>query len=154
MKTSEIIFIDIDNEEGVDKWYDLISKERTMDSATKEDWLGCHILEIYYKGNHVGYIAYRRYGGNYCLACIYVLAEYRHQGIATAAIRKLNYMLNDFGTWLFGFVHKENLNAILLYIKLGFKFLNKERTLYSCGIATSDTCDLTEDGFYEFGKRL
>lgn len=153
MKTSELIFKDIDNQHQVDIWYDLISKEPTMDSAHKEDWVGEHIYEIYYKNKLVGYISYSRWLDSYCLSCVYILSEHRHQGIATAAIRKLNFQLKGKGVCFYGFVHKDNLGAIVMYNKLGFKFLDSNRTGYIYDLPNQH-CVMTEDYFYEFGKRL
>lgn len=153
MKTNELIFKDIDNEKQVDIWYDLICKEKVMDSGHKEDWVGEVIYEIYYKNQLVGYIAYSRWYDSYCLSCIYILSEFRRQGIATAAIRKLNFQLKGKGVWFYGFVHKDNSGAIFMYHNLGFKYLTKNGAGYLYE-APNENCTISNDGFYEFGKRL
>lgn len=153
MKTNEIIFQDIDNQRNVDFWYTLISAEPVMDSAKKDDWVGETIYEIYHKNNLVGFISYSRWGDAYCLSCIYILSAYRNQGIATAAIRKLAYQLKSKTKNFYGFVHKDNANAIKMYHGLGFKYLNQARFGYIYE-NPNDDCAITDDGFYEFGKVL
>lgn len=153
MKTNEITFYDIDNEEMVNFWYNLISAEPIMDSGKKEDWVGETIYQIHYKNNLVGFIAYSRWKNAYCLSCIYILEPYRHQEIATTAIRKLAYQLKSKTNGFYGFVHKDNVNAIKTYRKLGFKYLNKARSGYIYD-SPNDDCVVTDDGFYEFGKVL
>ena len=152
MKTNELTLKHIDNAFGVNMWYDLISKEPVMSSHKKEDWVGENIHEIFYQNKLVGYISYSRWENQYCLSCVYILEEFRHKGIATAAIRKVFFQLKGLGEYLYGFVHKDNSNAISMYSKLGFKFLNASHETYLYE-TPNDKCCLNE-GFYEFGKRL
>ena len=147
MKTSDITLSPIDNENHVNLFWESIKNEPTIDNMKKEDWVGEFIYDIYYKGNHAGFISYSNWKESCCLSCVYVFPKYRRLGIATAAIRKIYYMTKDY-QFFYGFVHKNNF-AIKMYQNLGFKFLDKNG-FYSVDNPTVDSCKITQN-FYEFG---
>lgn len=151
MKTSEVILKEIDNQEHVNLFWETIKNEPVIDSMRIEDWIGEFIYDIYYKGNHVGFISYSNWEGTCCLSCIYIFPKYRRIGVATAAIRKVFYMVKGF-KYFYGFVHKNN-PAINIYLKLGFKFLDKNKTGYCLTDYNDPNCLMTGD-FYEFGKEM
>ena len=131
MKTSEIELKEIGHPINVKKWLDAIENEKHIDTFNKEEWIGEHCYEIWYKKGLVGFISYSRWNENdYCLSSIYIYEWFRHKGIATAAIRKLEYALKNRAKTFYGFVHKDNKYAIQTYLKLEFRFLNKDKTGY------------------------
>lgn len=149
MKTNELILNPIDNKNHVDLFWETIKDEPAIDNMHKEDWIGEFIYDIYYKNNHVGFIAYSIWEESCCLSCIYIFEPYRRLGIASAAIRKIMYMNRNYN-FFYGFVHKDN-KAIKMYQKLELKFLNKFKTGYTITEPSPDNSCLYDD-FYEFGK--
>lgn len=151
MKTNELILKPIDNKEHVRLFWDSIKNEPAIDSMTYSDWVGEFIYDIYLDQQHVGFIAYSNWEGHCCLSCVYILPDYRRQGIATAAIRKLLYTVKF--DIVYGFVYKHN-PAIEIYPKLGFKFLDKNSRNYIVADYNSPDCFMTKDEFLEFGKEI
>lgn len=153
-----VTFKDLDNH-NLDLFYECIDSCPVMDyeSRNHADWVGCQLYEIWTKKGLAGFIGYCRYNNNglndYCLACIYILEEYRRKGIAKTSIRHLENILRVKQCHtMFGFCHLDNKNAIDMYIKLGFKFLNPERNAFSISEPTRDnTCQWFPD-WAEFGK--
>ncbi len=155
MKTSELRFQEIENQVNVGHFLNIIKQQAGMENEPKDTWVGEFIYEIIYKDKEVGYIAYSNWNNSCCLSCVYINERYRNQGIATASIRKLQFMITQKKTYkiMYGFVHKTNKNAIQLYKKLGFKYLDNNG-YYTVLDPSEDKCKLDKGIFYEFGKEL
>lgn len=143
-------FVPITHPHNVDLWWKLISEEPRFENDSKSDWVGEHIFEIHEGNTLVGFISYSCWEeGDYCLSCVYILAEYRRKGYASQAIRKLLNKVKNETNIVYGFVHKDNSEAIKLYQKIGFKFLSKEG-YYEIVDPMPKKCKMSEN-FYEFG---
>lgn len=141
------------SKENTYKWLECLEKEKHIEAFNRLEWLGEFCYEIIVNGNLAGFISYSRWEKYcYCLSSIYILEEYRHQGIASKSINKLVFKLKKEAVLIYGFVHKDNQNAINLYKKLGFKFLSNRRK-YELDTPTLDRC-LHKNDFFEFGMLL
>lgn len=145
-------------QEHIQPFFIRIKEEPQIDGFKPEDWIGEQMFDIFQvtkdKKIHVGYITFSNWGdGAYCLSCIYIIEGFRHKGIGSAAIRKLQNKLKRCRLF-YGFVHKDNEKAIEMYKKLGFKYLSNNR-IYDLDYPSIDKCkDAMQGEFYEFGKEL
>jgi ribosomal protein S18 acetylase RimI-like enzyme len=81
---------------------------------------------IFYGSKNVGYVSYETNKNEAYLNSIAILPKYQNKGIGTRAVSMINKILNKQGirdAWLV--VHPENLQAVRVYEKNGFKLQKK-----------------------------
>lgn len=139
---------------------DLMNYHRKLTNAPKEFWQTDEesaetlrgwlskgmVLNIYHNGEIVGFF-YVRFGGQDVawLEDLFVLEQFRGQGIAKASLLQLDKLMQDKGVRaMFVDVIPRNLEALSLYTQSGFDHLNmiQLRKNYDQRLNKSDEIDI------------